>query len=102
MEAGAGSPGCGASYVALGPIFATGSKSTPHAPLGLAAIEQAARNKSRPLVVIGGLTPRHVGDCLAAGADSVAMIAGLLDGDPESNVRDALDSARLAGFGGRE
>ncbi|MEO6326850.1 MAG: thiamine phosphate synthase [Thermoanaerobaculia bacterium] len=89
------------SYVALGPIRATGSKSTPFPALGLAAVEQAARRKTRPLVVIGGLTPALVGDCLAAGADSVAMIAGLLDGDPVANVSEARESARRAGFGER-
>jgi thiamine-phosphate pyrophosphorylase len=80
------------SYVALGPIFATGSKETPHAPLGLRAIEAAARAKKKPLVVIGGIAPEDVGACLAAGADSVAMIAGLLDGDVRRNVEEALAS----------
>ena len=91
--------GIESSYVALGPILATGSKSTSFAPLGIAAIEKAALHKTKPLVVIGGLTPRLVGDCLAAGADSVAMIAGLLDGDPASNVLEALEAARRAGYG---
>jgi thiamine-phosphate pyrophosphorylase len=81
------------SYVALGPVFATLSKETPHAPLGLAAVERAARAKTKPLVVIGGIAPADVGACLAAGADSVAMIAGLLDGDVRANVEAALASA---------
>ncbi|HKC23578.1 MAG TPA: thiamine phosphate synthase, partial [Thermoanaerobaculia bacterium] len=81
------------SYVALGPIFATLSKETPHAPLGLAAVERAARAKTKPLVVIGGIGAADVGACLAAGADSVAMIAGLLDGDVRANVEAALASA---------
>jgi len=80
------------SYVALGPIFATRSKETAHAPLGLSAVEAAARGKSKPLVVIGGILPKDVGACLAAGADSVAMIAGLLDGDVAANVAEALAS----------
>jgi thiamine-phosphate pyrophosphorylase len=81
------------SYVALGPIFATSSKESTHAPLGLGAIETAARGKRKPLVVIGGIRPRDVGACLAAGADGVAMIAGLLDGDVVRNVEEALASA---------
>src|SRR5262249_22743879 len=85
------------SYVALGPIFATGSKSTSQAPLGLAAVEAAAAGRKRPLVVIGGISPDDVGSCLAAGADAVAMIAGLLDGDPNDNVRRARASAERAG-----
>lgn len=86
------------SYVALGPIFATRSKASPHAPLGLGAVEQTARAKTRPLVVIGGIDPDDVGRCLSAGADAVAMIAGLLDGDVRANVARALESARQAGF----
>jgi thiamine-phosphate pyrophosphorylase len=86
------------SYVALGPIFATSSKETPHAPLGLRAVARAARRKTKPLVVIGGILPSQVGECLAAGADSVAMIAGLLEGDPRKNVEIALASAARAGF----
>lgn len=87
-----------ASYVALGPVFETGSKESPHRPLGLAAVESAARGKTRPLVVIGGIVPERVGDCLAAGADAVAMISGLLDGDVARNVEAALASAARAGF----
>jgi len=86
------------SYVALGPIFPTLSKETPAAALGLGAIESSARGKSKPLVVIGGIGPGSVGECLSAGADSVAMIAGLLDGDIAENVRRALESAATAGW----
>ena len=42
--------------------------------------------------------PSRVGDCLAAGADGIAMIAGLLDGDVRASVEAALASARAAGF----
>jgi len=86
-----------ASYVALGPIFETRSKSSVFAPLGIDAIAAAAIGKTKPLVVIGGIRPEDVGACLAAGADSVAMIAGLLDGDVERNVAAALSSAARAG-----
>ncbi len=86
------------SYVALGPLFSTTSKETPHAALGLAAVAAAARGKTKPLVVIGGIRPAQVGACLSAGADCVAMIAGLLDGDPARNVAEALASAARAGF----
>lgn len=86
------------TYVALGPLFGTSSKATPHAPLGLGAVERAARGKTKPLVVIGGILPAQVGDCLRAGADAVAMIAGLLDGDVAANVAAARESAARAGF----
>jgi thiamine-phosphate pyrophosphorylase len=89
-----------ASYVAIGPVFATRSKETSHAPLGLRAIEGAALGKRKPLVVIGGITPDLVGACLSAGADCVAMISGLLDGDARENVERAAESALSAGFAG--
>jgi thiamine-phosphate pyrophosphorylase len=85
-------------YVALGPLFETRTKETEREPLGLAAVSEAARGKTKPLVVIGGISPRDVGACLAAGADAVAMIAGLLDGDVLKNVEAARESASRAGF----
>ena len=88
----------GVSYVALGPVFATRSKESAHRPLGLDAVAEAARDMSKPLVAIGGIEPDSVGAVLAAGADTVAMIAGLLDGDARRNVELALESARRAGF----
>lgn len=88
----------GVTYVALGPIFETKSKESSVSPLGLRAIEEAAKRKLKPLVVIGGITPERVGECLAAGADSVAMIAGLLDGDPARNVAISMERFTRAGF----
>lgn len=86
------------SYVALGPIFESRTKPSVRFPLGLGTIREVARRKKKPLVVIGGITPDRVGDCLSAGADSVAMIAGLLDGDVRANVERARASAAQAGF----
>lgn len=88
------------SYVALGPIFETKTKASPFAPLGLDAVREVARRKTKPLVVIGGITSDRVGDCLSAGADSIAMVAGLLDGDVRSNVERSRESAAGAGFTG--
>lgn len=85
-------------YVALGPIFPTRSKASLHEPLGLSAIREAGRDRRKPLVVIGGIEAIRVGDCLSAGADCVAMISGLLDGDVSANAERALESARRAGF----
>jgi thiamine-phosphate pyrophosphorylase len=86
------------SYVALGPLFATATKDLSAAPLGLLALERTAARKTKPLVVIGGISPEAVGACLAAGADTVAMISGLLDGDTARNVERALESAERMGF----
>ncbi len=66
-------------YLALGPIFATATKENPSPVVGLDGL-RAVRSAigSLPLVAIGGITSINAPDVLAAGADSVAMISGLL------------------------
>jgi thiamine-phosphate pyrophosphorylase len=65
-------------YLAIGPIFATGTKENPSPVVGLDglhAVRAAAGNV--PLVAIGGITPANAAAVIAAGADSVALISGL-------------------------
>ena len=77
-------------YVAVGPVFATVTKTSPHAPVGLARVEYAAtRHAGRPVVAIGGITLNRVTDVLNAGASAVAVIADLLtDDQPTQRVAD--------------
>jgi thiamine-phosphate pyrophosphorylase len=75
LAAAAGEP---VDYVALGPIFATGSKRQPDAVVGLEEIRRCRGLTEKPLVAIGGITLENARDVWAAGADSVAVIAGLL------------------------
>ena len=70
------------SYIAVGPIFSTRTKSNPDPELGLDRLRQISKvMKSIPLVAIGGITPQNATDVIAAGADSVAQISFLLS-DP--------------------
>ncbi len=66
------------TYVAFGPIFATRSKANPDPVVGLAELRRCRALTGRPLVAIGGITRANAGEVLAAGADSVAVIADLL------------------------
>lgn len=79
------------SYVAIGPVFATATKSTGYEPLGLAPVADAAAKAAEqglPLVAIGGITLDRAEAVLAQGAASVAVISDLLfGGDPEARVR---------------
>ncbi len=68
-------------YVALGPIFATASKAKPDPAVGLEGLRAWRGLSARPLVAIGGLTLENASTTLAAGADSVAAIGGLLPGE---------------------
>ena len=89
-------------YVAFGPVFDSGTK-TVRAGRGLDALAGVAASKgSRPLVAIGGITAETIGQVLDAGADSAAMVAGLLAGGRiEDNARAVLDAARRREFSGR-
>ncbi|HEV8672934.1 MAG TPA: thiamine phosphate synthase [Methylomirabilota bacterium] len=66
----------GADYVALGSIFATGSKAGFEL-VGLEALRLARPHLTVPLVAIGGITVERVPAVLAAGADAVAIISAI-------------------------
>jgi thiamine-phosphate pyrophosphorylase len=69
-----------ADYVAIGPVFATGTKADADPVVGLEGVRRARALTSRPLVAIGGITPANAGSVIAAGADSVAVISALFTG----------------------
>ena len=69
-------------YVALGPVFATASKLNPDPVTGVEEIRRCRSLIEKPLVAIGGITQENALDVLRAGADSVAVIAGLLPDRP--------------------
>jgi thiamine-phosphate pyrophosphorylase len=66
-----------ADYVAIGPVFATGTKADAEAVVGLEGVRRARALTTKPLVAIGGITRSNARSVLAAGADSVAVISGL-------------------------
>ncbi|HNX80723.1 MAG TPA: thiamine phosphate synthase [Candidatus Omnitrophota bacterium] len=68
----------GASYVALGPIFATGTKHDAGLPCGVTRISEIKKRLSIPLVVIGGITLSNASEVIAAGADSVCAISAVV------------------------
>lgn len=68
-------------YLAYGPVFATDTKDRPDPVVGIEALRRVKDvAKDLPLVAIGGITRDNVESVLAAGADSAAMISGLLGG----------------------
>jgi thiamine-phosphate pyrophosphorylase len=95
------------SYLAIGPVFGTSTKSTGYDAVGLAGVRRAREslearetvNRTRrpplpviSLVAIGGITLDTATDVLRAGAGSVAVISDLLStGDPEARVRAYVD-----------
>jgi thiamine-phosphate pyrophosphorylase len=84
-----------ATYLAVGPVFATGTKETGYASRGLEFVRWAAGVSDRPVVAIGGITLERAAEVIAAGADAVAVISDLLADDPASRARAYV--AALAG-----
>ena len=85
-------------YVALGPIYPTLLKEMPWAPQGLERIgEWRKLIGGRPLVAIGGLTIDRAMLCLAAGADSVAVVTDIVRAkNPEEQTKAWIEATRLA------
>jgi len=85
-----------ADYLAVGPIYGTSTKDTGYSARGLELVGYAvAHAHDRPVVAIGGITLDRVPEVLAAGAASVAVISGLLAGDPAERVRSFLASRNV-------
>lgn len=69
-------------YLALGPIFSTGSKANPDPVVGLENLAAWRPQASKPLAAIGGITLKNAAGVWRAGADSVAVISALIPPHP--------------------
>jgi thiamine-phosphate pyrophosphorylase len=79
-------------YLAFGPIFSTLSKDRPDPTVGLKQLREARSATTKPLVAIGGITLDRAREVLDQGADSVAVIAGLLpDKLDQSSLRQRME-----------
>ena len=67
-----------ANYIAVGPVFATGSKENPDPVVGVGFVRETRGMTDRPIVGIGGITLERAGEVIEAGADSVAVISDIL------------------------
>ena len=68
----------GPDYVAIGPVYATGTKPTAR-PVTLEYVRWAAANVYLPWFAIGGITLENLGDVLAAGARRVCVVSAILN-----------------------
>jgi len=71
-----------ADYIAVGPIFSTGTKSNPDPVVGTEFIREVRLLTDKPIVAIGGITLERAPEIIESGADSVAVISDIL-GAPE-------------------
>ena len=75
----------GADYIALSPVFSTASKYNAGPGYGLDVLRQIRRNVSLPVIAIGGINQDNVREVIAAGADGVAVISGVV-GSPDITI----------------
>ena len=67
----------GADYIGFGPIFATPTK-PDYQPIGLADIKQVYVDLALPIFCIGGIKIDNLPQVMAAGAERVVIVSGLL------------------------
>jgi thiamine-phosphate pyrophosphorylase len=70
-----------ADYIAVGPVFATSSKTNPDSVMGIELIRRVRPLTEKPIVAIGGITLESAAAVIEAGADSVAVISDILRAD---------------------
>lgn len=63
--------------IAIGPVFATTSKSDTDPVVGLEGVRRARALTRKPIVAIGGISVSNANAVLAAGADSLAVISAV-------------------------
>jgi len=86
-----------ADYIAIGPIFATKSKTNPDPVVGTESIRELRPLTSKPIVAIGGIQLEHAAEVIEAGADSVAVMSDILCAEnPGQRARQFLQRLEAA------
>jgi thiamine-phosphate pyrophosphorylase len=68
----------GPDYIAVGPVYATGTKPTAK-PVTLEYVRWASKNVTIPWFAIGGINLENIGDVLAAGAKRICVVSAILN-----------------------
>jgi len=68
----------GADYIAVGPVYATGTKPTAK-PVSLDYVKWAAANVKIPWFAIGGINLENLEVVLAAGARRIGVVSAILN-----------------------
>jgi thiamine-phosphate pyrophosphorylase len=81
LEQALGADSAPVDYVAIGPVFQTGTKENPDPVVGLDGVREVRARVSKPLVAIGGITAGRARQVIEAGATSLAIISDLYSTD---------------------
>jgi thiamine-phosphate pyrophosphorylase len=79
-EQGQKAGAAGADYIAIGPVYATGTKPTAK-PVTLDYVRWAAANVTVPWFAIGGINFDNMRDILTAGAKRICVVSAILNSD---------------------
>lgn len=79
----------GASYIGIGPVFPSRTKSFDGFP-GLEFVRQAVAETSLPAFALGGITVENVGEVVAAGATRVAVSSAICGSNEPRAAAQAL------------
>jgi thiamine-phosphate pyrophosphorylase len=86
-----------ADYIAVGPIYDTSTKANPDPVVGVDLLRRVRRLSDKPVVAIGGITLEHAAAVIEAGADSIAVISGILRAsDPGQRARQYIKTLETA------
>ena len=88
LQAARGEP---VDYLAIGPVFETGTKTDTAPAVSLSGVREARGMYDGPLVAIGGIDVRRIARVLDAGADAVAVISAVSGSSP----REVADKTRV-------
>lgn len=81
----------GATYLGVGPVYATTTKDGLPPPLGPDGVGLVAAAVDIPVIAIAAVTAAHVPDILAAGAHGVAVVGAISDAaDPVAATEELL------------
>ncbi len=85
----------GASYVNIGPIYPTKTKTWTEAFLGVEGITRIAPHVGIPFTVMGGIKRNHIAELCAAGARTIALVTAVTAAsNPELAARELLEDIR--------
>ncbi len=83
----------GASYVGVGPVYASASKTGLPRPLGPAGVEKVAAAVDLPVIAIAGVTAARIPELMDAGAHGVAVIGAVAHApDPAAATTELLEA----------
>ena len=86
----------GADYVALSPVFSTGSKSDAGSGHGISMLREIVHAVTIPVIGIGGITLSNLSELFDAGACGVAVISAVVSApDIEAAARAMKEKIRL-------